>query len=404
MRRAAAQALGKLGPAGASPYGPLPALLHDQVPAVRAEAARAFVRALDGVLGERLLEPAAVRPDPTVVESTMHLLSKYLSIKKDDQVAAAVMETLGVLRYADDRRRDEIEAHLTYETYIATGSSMRMFGAAKGLEALIRLNPKRKVGEKTIERLRQLAVIGPRMQPVPLRSGEGSAPVPGDADNYARVRRLALLALQTARDEHLPTLTAASQDADWQVRRLVALRMDAARPEMAAMVSSLARDAAFQVRYEMLMPLSRVAATSHDCARAAHRARRRVADGGPARARSRCRPAARSRPRSSKKVNTLAAALRTAGATSWHVPARAVAALARLSPDQARPHCPVAMAHAAWQVRAAAAGVAATLGDAATLDALARDQHANVQNAVLEGHATNERRVRRVHDRVAAGA
>ena len=41
--------------------------------------------------------------------------------------------------------------------------------------------------------------------------------------------------------------------------------MDAARPEMAAMVASLARDAAFQVRYEMLMPLSRVAATSHDC-------------------------------------------------------------------------------------------------------------------------------------------
>ena len=197
LRRAAAQALGKLGPAGASPNGPLPALLNDQVPAVRAEAARAFVRALDGVLGERLLEPAAVRPDPTVVESTMHVLSKYLSIEKDDQVAAAVMETLGVLRYADDRRRDEIEAHLTSETYIATGSSMRIFGAAKGLEALIRLNPKRKVGEKTIERLRQLAVIGPRTLPVPLRSGEGSAPVPGDADNFARVRRLALIALQT---------------------------------------------------------------------------------------------------------------------------------------------------------------------------------------------------------------
>ena len=49
LRRAAAQALGKLGPAARRRNGPLATLLKDQVPAVRAEAARAFIRALDGV-------------------------------------------------------------------------------------------------------------------------------------------------------------------------------------------------------------------------------------------------------------------------------------------------------------------------------------------------------------------
>jgi hypothetical protein len=86
-----------------------------------------------------------------------------------------------------------------------------------------------------------------------------------------------------------------------------------------------------------------------------------------------------------KKVDGSAAGLRSATETSWHVPARALTALGRLSPKQATTHLPTAIAHAAWQVRATAAGVAATLGDTGALDLLARDRHANVQTAVLEG-------------------
>jgi cyclophilin family peptidyl-prolyl cis-trans isomerase len=379
LRRAAAQAWGKLGPmsvgtvnqpgaaaaGGATfiPHGPLVSLLEDQVPAVRMEAARAFVRALDGVPGERLLEAADVRPDPSLVEWARQHLTGHLAKETDNDVAAAVMETLGMLRYADDRQRDEVEALLAG---LATGSPPRVFGAVKGLEGLIRLNPKRNVRDTTIARLRQVAVTS------------------GGADLVVRARRLALMALQTARDADLPTLTAAAKDPDWQVRRLVALRVDASRPELDGVAALLARDTAFQVRYEMLTPIARRAADSHDCAALlaalddpAPTVVLRALDVLPA--------GCREQDAIVKKVDGSAAGLRSATETSWHVPARALTALGRLSPKQATTHLPTAIAHAAWQVRATAAGVAATLGDTGALDLLARDRHANVQTAVLEG-------------------
>jgi hypothetical protein len=208
--------------------------------------------------------------------------------------------------------------------------------------------------------------------------------VAGDADNFARVRRLAMIALQTARDEHLPTLTAASQDADWQVRRLVALRVDPARPELDGIGAMLARDQAFQVRYEMLTSMARRAMDSHDCAAVLAA----VDDPAPTvvlRALDVLPAGCREHDAIVKKVDALAAGLKSAGATSWHVPARALTALGRLSPKQATAQMPSAIAHAAWQVRATAAGVAATLGDTSALDLLARDRHPNVQTAVLDG-------------------
>jgi hypothetical protein len=143
LRRAAAQAWSKLGPASVGtvnqpgapagvtlvPHGPLVSLLEDSVPAVRMEAARAFVRALDGVPGERLLEASDVRPDPGLVEWARQHLTAHLTKETGNDVAAAVMETLGILRYADDRQRDEVEAFLAG---LATGSPPRVFGAVKG--------------------------------------------------------------------------------------------------------------------------------------------------------------------------------------------------------------------------------------------------------------------------------
>lgn len=392
LRRAAAQAFGKLGPGavGVLPEkgapattlrnGPLVALLKDQVPDVRAETARAFIRALDGVVGERLLEPAEVRPDPVLVDWTRLYLTQHLATEQDDRVAAAVMETLGVLRYADDRTRDEVEVLLSG---LATGPPLRVFGAAKGLEALIRLNPKRKVGERTIDRLRDLAVIGPRMQPVPLRAGEGSAPQPGDPDTYARVRRLAMMALQTARDEDLQTLQTASQDADWQVRRLVALRMDAARPEFASMAGALARDTAFQVRYEMLLPFSRLAEKTRNC----DPLYAALDDASPIvvlRTLDLLPPGCIDRDAIVQKLESHVVNLQTAGATTWHLPARALTALSRLDAGRAKGFLPVAVQHGVWQVRATAAGVAATLGATTSLTQLSTDSNANVRTAVLE--------------------
>jgi cyclophilin family peptidyl-prolyl cis-trans isomerase len=77
-----------------------------------------------------------------------------------------------------------------------------------------------------------------------------------------------------------------------------------------------------------------------------------------------------------------------AGAVSpWHLPARAIVTLARLSPEQARPHVTTFAGHAVWQVRAYAARAAAQLRDADTLERLAADVQANVREAAIRGLA-----------------
>jgi hypothetical protein len=48
---------------------------------------------------------------------------------------------------------------------------------------------------------------------------------------------------------------------------------------------------------------------------------------------------------------------------NWHIPSRALTALARLNADAARPIVAAATKHSAWQVRAAAAGSAAAIVD-----------------------------------------
>jgi cyclophilin family peptidyl-prolyl cis-trans isomerase len=82
------------------------------------------------------------------------------------------------------------------------------------------------------------------------------------------------------------------------------------------------------------------------------------------------------------RVERLAASLGPAGA-AWHVPARAVVALARIAPDRARPLLETAATHSAWQVRATAADIARLLQDEAVALRLAGDEHANVRPAGL---------------------
>ncbi len=72
------------------------------------------------------------------------------------------------------------------------------------------------------------------------------------------------------------------------------------------------------------------------------------------------------------------------GQSAWHVPGRALTALARLKPEEAKSRLDAAVKHGTWEVRATAAGVAATLGDEASAEALARDPHANVRTAALD--------------------
>lgn len=69
---------------------------------------------------------------------------------------------------------------------------------------------------------------------------------------------------------------------------------------------------------------------------------------------------------------------------SWHAAAHALAAMARLRPDEARRRVPAFAAHAQWHLRLYAARAAGILSDTAALRALAADANDNVKEAAIE--------------------
>jgi aminopeptidase YwaD len=363
MRRLAVQARGRMGSADAA--GDLMRLLRtDSDARVRREAAYAVATVLSGTAGEygviRPIEPAAI------LRTRVELESVYASEQNAD-VGATILETIGRLRYATDAGRELAEAFLIAQSTAGAANPTRLLGAVKGIEVLFRQNPKRTVSLATRQRLRELAGLS------------------GIDDQVLRVRRLAMLSLQTARDDDTATLDRASRDDDWQVRRLAALRLDLSNAEMARIGEHLVKDPAPQVRYEFLGPLGREAQRGRTCAAVAQyfgdpetmvvlRALDVLPQG--------CTDAADAL----KRVTAFADELgRPESQPRWHVPARALTALARVSPDDARARLKGAAAHAVWQVRAAAATAATTLSDEATLVTLAGDRVPNVRDTALNG-------------------
>jgi cyclophilin family peptidyl-prolyl cis-trans isomerase len=89
-----------------------------------------------------------------------------------------------------------------------------------------------------------------------------------------------------------------------------------------------------------------------------------------------------------EKLRALVADLSSApGPADWHLPARALEALARVSPAAAGPLVRVAAASRVWQVRAAAARAATASNDEAALLAMAGEAVPNVRTEVLDGLA-----------------
>ena len=366
LRRRAAMAYGQMAWAsavaviksGAASDGPLVALLNDADPRVRRQAAVAMGDALAGQPEPR--NEGYVAAAGGELAHARAALESRLAKETDGEAAGSILETIGRLRYPDDAQRDTAENVLVSAT---KGDPARVLGAAKGLEALIRLSPKRLVGEAARTRLRELVA-------------NGAAP---------RVRRLALAALQSARDDHDGTLASAAQDSDWQIRRLVALRLDLTRDPHQPIGIRLSQDPVFQVRYEMAGVLARYASTSQQCKpivamfqdaelTVALRAMAVVPESCP------------DRSEIVRELVPLAATLgREESHARWHRPAHAYMALARLSPDVAKGLSEGASAHPVWQVRAAVATVSATVKDAARLEQLAGDAEPNVRTAAIDG-------------------
>jgi cyclophilin family peptidyl-prolyl cis-trans isomerase len=372
LRRGAAMAYGQMAwasavgtPKGDSGVpGPLITLVADGDPRVRRQAAVAIGDALSGQPEPR--NEGYVAGSPGMALWARDVLESRLAKEADPEAAGAMLETIGRLRYSDDAARDAVEKVLVSaaagEAPKALGDA-KVLGAVKGLEALIRLSPKRPVGVAARDRLRELVA-------------SGSTP---------RVRRLAMAALQSARDDDDATLATAARDADWQVRRIAAMRLDLTRDAHQSIGIRLSQDPAFQVRYEMVGVLARYAGTSQQCKpvvamfqdaelTVALRAMAAVPDSCP------------DRSEIVRELVPLAATLgREESHARWHRPAHAYMALARLSPEVAKGLSEAASTHPVWQVRAAVATVSASVKDAARLEQLAGDAEPNVRAVAIDG-------------------
>ena len=357
----------------------LDAAVSSSDPEVRRLAAQANGR-LDRAIVSAVpaAEPLAVRREmayalgsSTAADAGV-LIELWLQAERDDTVAQVLLESLARARYNDAAARDRVEPILVAATAASGG---RRLGAVKGLEVLIRRDPGREIQAATRTRLREIAV---------------------DTAGDPRVRRLAMLALTTARDDDAATLTRAAADVDWQVRRLVALRLDLARPDHAPAAARLERDPTWQVRYDYLAAEGRRATQLKACTPL----RGRLTDAEPAvvlRAIDLLATSCAGAADLDDVATDLAARAReisaSPGPEAWHVPARALMSLARVRAYAARPLIGAAAAHLTWQVRMAAATAAGSMGDDATLEALAGDAHPNVRTTALEalGRRSNPR-------------
>ncbi len=208
VQRMAVRALGRLErPALAASIEPA---LASPFPSVRAAAAEA--------LGQ-----AAATGDGNAAAAAQAALLKQLGVERDQAVIGAACWTLGRLPYTTAQAARSAEVTLLVAALpldAPAGASMPLqLGVARGLESLLRRSAKLFTpSQETARRLKQMAVDRRK----PRR--------PDEAEDTARIRRLAISALTASKLADEATITAAAADPDAQVRRLALLAMAAAPP------------------------------------------------------------------------------------------------------------------------------------------------------------------------------
>ena len=338
--------------------GPLFQYLIDDNPEIRKEAAYAIGTRMGAENLEADLVTAAVR----------EIHACWLK-QTDPDVQATILASIGNIRYANEQQRQTAEDFLVRE---AKGSNRKILGAVTGLEAMIRRYPQAVLGDATRPKLRELVNYGKHTSNPPI------------LDPDSRIRRLAVAALMTARDTDLTTFRLALGDDDWQIRRLIASRINILNDDHAQMAEVLAIDPEFQVRYDFLSAVSRWTATTKICEPLVDR----FTDPSPHVA---MRAMDLVTPTCTDLEDTVDALLEFADRllkpeelANWHLPSRALTALARLSAEKAKPRLATAVKHPAWQVRAAVASAAATIRDEELVASLLDDTEPNVRTAALE--------------------
>lgn len=338
-------------------------LLDDPSPDVQREAAYG--------IGKRISVAGKPAELYAAVFKELRICATRTQTQTTDDVRGLLLEAVGLAAYGDDEDRNAAETFLVQQSQ---GSLETILGAARGLEALVRGNAKRPIQDVARARLRELAVSGQ------------VAGQPVGSDPRATIRMLAVQTLVTAGESDPAFLQRAAEDDDWQVRRLIAPRLDPSNRDHEPIAELLRADSAFQVRYDLVSSFARFATRTRTCDPLAPFLKdsapvvvMRALDSLPAT----CTDLEPLLPLLTTMADDLDGAAR-GGYSSWHIPARALAALARIEPDEARTRLETATKNAIWQVRAAAVAVATTLRQSAVVEALARDEHPNVRTAALD--------------------
>jgi len=382
VQRLAVRALGRLErPALAASIEPA---LSSPFPSVRAAAAEA--------LGQ-----AVATGDGNAAAAAQAALLKQLGVERDQSVIGAACWTLGRLPYTTAQAARSAEVALLVAALPLdgpAGASMPLqLGVARGLESLLRRSAKLFApSQEAARRMKQMAVDRRK----PRR--------PEEAEDTARIRRLAVSALTASKLADEATITAAAADPDAQVRRLALLALAAASP---GAVSGEARsklmaagfaDPDYLVRYEALRIHARsltgaladwapvFAALDDSSPHVALLALDLLSGPQPNRAEAveRLRREVETLPGASQAAPGAPSAARAATAgIEWHRAAHALVSLASIAPDEARAHLPRFAESPVWPVRMYAARAAAQLRDADRLTQLAGDPRDNVRDAAI---------------------
>jgi cyclophilin family peptidyl-prolyl cis-trans isomerase len=374
VQRMAVRALGRLERTAL--VGSIEPALSSRFASVRAVGADAIGQAVSAAGGEAA---AAVQAS----------LLKRLAVERDPAVVGAMCWTLGRLPYSAPQAMRTAEvtllvAALPLDSDAGQPLPLRL-GLARGFEALIRRNARAFTpSSETVRRMKQFALN--RLTP---RRGE-------DAEDLARVRRLALAALASAKQADEATLTAAAADPDPQARRLAIVALAGAPPALVPwparvrLMEATLADPDPLVRYEALRVHARsltvagadsapvFAAVDDASAHVALLAIDLLASGQLDRARA---------------IGILqreAAALpaEAPAPVNWHRAAHALVSLARIAPAEASALLPRFEASAHWPVRMYAARAATWLRNVESVTRLARDERDNVREAAIEGLKT----------------
>ena len=370
-RRLAAQAFGRMaspemvaeGAPDALRPGRLVKLLSDAWAPAREAAAIGIGKALSGTRSDLRSDAA---PSPAHLVFARNALEQQLARETRPDVplaAAAILETIGRLRL-EGADLDRAEALLVENV---SGSPERMLGAVKGLAA-------------SAQRRRALSADARAR----LRATSGLGRERGSSEVLARIRRLSMTALQVARDTDTTTVLEAATDPGFQVRRIAAQMMTPTIDVFVPAILAALKDPSMHVRLDAITSQAKDRSTPRACGPIVTA----VADPVPLvslQALSALVPECGLAPDAVAMVASIADELTNrAMVSTWHRGSRALTTLSRVAPEQARTRLAAAARHDAWQVRAAAAGVAATLAAEQTVIALAADAHPNVRTDAIE--------------------